>query len=162
MFRLGDIYTHIEQALFCCDCVELSGKIHVIFSHKMTRAAGYAQYASKRITLGAAYWVIAPEKDKINTIYHEVCHIIANYKYGCVKSHGHKWRYLMLICGQNPTRCHNVDTGIPRRRRKQRLATCGCPNGCLIGPTQYKWLKTGKKGYKCVKCGKRVTIGVNT
>src|SRR5439155_27322610 len=94
--------------------------------------------------------------ERIETVIHETCHVIAEYQFGPRQGHGPNWRLLMRRCGYgNATRCHTVnrDEIAARRqltRRVYKLA-CGCPDGVALGRVQYQRLRAGTR-YHCRRC----------
>jgi predicted SprT family Zn-dependent metalloprotease len=137
---------------------DLADQIDVLFSDRMTSTAGRAKYSRNGkhyIKLSTVFLQRAPKEKIINTIYHEVCHIITHYVYGFrASSHGWQWRAIMYACGQTPTRTHNVD--MPGRNRHKRVKIdCYCPGGTKLGPTQYKRMLRGTR-YRCSKCGFKI------
>ena len=52
----------------------------------------------------------------INTIGHEVAHIVAYQLCGLrIKPHGYEWKGVMRILGLDPVRCHNYNTARSKR-----------------------------------------------
>ena len=136
-------------------------KIDFDFSHRMTRCIGLARLGRWRITLNANAFRILSEDEKDDTIIHEVCHFVAYYIYR-EKGHGYHWQNCMLKCGRQPKRCKEMpaeyDVAIAhlqRRRQAKVRVTCGCPNGSMMGPTQYRRMKNGVS-YRCRKCGSSI------
>jgi SprT protein len=110
-----------------------------------------------RIRLSIPLWPRASDKDRMETVIHETCHIIIFYKHGqFVTNHGVEWRQAMKNCGVEPTRLHSVDrTGLVRRQRWFILL--GCPNQntegkCRMNIRHFKKVQDGAVLY-CKKCG---------
>ena len=57
-----------------------------------------------------------------NTIPHELAHMVADFLYGNVQSHGSHWRYVMVtVFERQPTRCHDYKVDhITRKHAKLR------------------------------------------
>ncbi len=64
----------------------------------------------------------------INTIGHEVAHIVAYQLCGLrIKPHGKEWRGVMTVLGLDPVRCHEYDTTrTARRRPRNYIYKCNC------------------------------------
>lgn len=135
--------------------------VDIEWKTRFTRKAGDARYypALKRgrIRLSVPLWPRMPEAEKTETIVHELCHLIANHKFGRVQAHGQKWKLLMRMAGYpNARRCHTIDrTGLGRKVLKYKY-TCTCSGG-YIGPKRFqKWL-IGEK-YTCRTCRSRIIV----
>ena len=88
-----------------------------------------------------------------NTVGHEYAHIVQYKLYPRCKPHGWEWRSVMRVFGLEPTRCHTYESKPARQRqRKPKVRVhCGCPDGQLMGQTQYRRLRMGTR-YRCRKC----------
>jgi SprT protein len=151
-----DIVNHIINACNICNMPEMAKEISLRFTNRMTRTGGTATYKSNLIKISIPYWIHATEEERTNTIYHEICHLLAKNKYSYkIKPHGWEWRDLMRKCGQMPSRTHKVDTGFASRSRGLILVSCNCSEGCRVGPTVYKRIKLGV-GYRCKRCKGRL------
>jgi predicted SprT family Zn-dependent metalloprotease len=105
-------------------------------------------------------WSKASHEERVETITHEACHIIADYRFGGRQRHGPRWQEMMRRCGyQNPQRCHRVDQdGIRARRLGRRLsAACGRPGGILVTPVTARRVRAGTI-YLCRACGQQLTL----
>ena len=162
----------IEYACDECGCPELSKSVVVEFNNRFTRRMGdasarsYYAFEDKarnirskyRIRFSAPLWPNATETERQQTAIHEACHIIDSYLNGKMNGHQWQWRRLMIQCGVDPKRCHNVDrTGLKRKngRKTLEIVACGCAEGSKMGPTQYKRMLTGVR-YTCRKCKQSV------
>lgn len=81
------------------------------------------------------------------TIYHEVAHYIVRFKYGKEpRPHGDRWKYTMILFGQDPNRCHKYKIPLSCRRRTPFRYECKCTEHFLSKIAH-------KKGsYSCNKC----------
>lgn len=107
--------------------------------------------------------------ERRRNILHELAHILANLKAnegvtpGAEKSvkHGPKWKAMMRLLGEKPTRCHNNDTnGLKRKQRRYRMY---CPSRCgwsftFAAARRTRRINEARKGAtrRCPKC--RATI----
>ena len=76
---------------------ELAQTIIVEWNKRFTRRLGDAYYNPfayrARIRLSIPLWPRASAEDRRETVIHEVCHVIAKYKFGLfVADHGSEWK----------------------------------------------------------------------
>lgn len=99
----------------------LGNKVEYSFSPRMTHTMGYAyseRYVPRKrkrrhlVRFSSQLWERASERERYETIIHEVCHIVANHLYAGekIKPHGRKWKSLMERCGLQPEIYHHVNT----------------------------------------------------
>lgn len=160
-----DLRETFEIACTLCGVPELVGKVRIVWNARFTARMGDARwnYAQGRglIRLSRPLWPKATEEEQMETVIHEACHLIADYKFGRRQVHGPRWRQMMRLCGyDNPRRCHRVDQeAIHTRRHKQRIvAVCGCATGVTVGPIQARKIKAGTV-YHCRSCRQPVRLG---
>lgn len=101
------------------------------------RRFGHCKYKEKQITLSRHLCSLNEMPDIIDTILHEISHILAGSKAG----HGPLWKAKALIVGCKPIRCFDdeIETPVSRfiaecpnchkqlsvhRRRKKRVSAC--------------------------------------
>lgn len=87
------------------------------------------------------YW----EDTYLDTIPHEVAHIVTRFLHGSkASSHGPEWKRIAKSLGCNGERCHSLNlpkAKRPRRRRSRQLYISDNGTECLVGPTQHKKLQ---------------------
>ncbi len=159
---------HIKTWIwFACqrnDAEELAQAIVVEWNSRFTRRLGDGVYSPvtfrARIRLSLPLWPRASEKERRETVIHEVCHCIVGYKHGSVAHHGQEWNQAMKNCGVEPLRNHNVDrTGLARRRRLFILLDCpnqGIERKCRIRSKEFNLVQQGK-WFVCKVCGLHLT-----
>ena len=162
----NDIREYVELTCAMCGVPDLAGKISIRWNTRFTARMGDAQwYPAKEhgvVRLSVPLWPKASSEERVETIIHETCHVIAAYKFGPGPAHGPAWQMLMHQCGYpSATRCHMVDRdGIAQRRQRQLRfykVACGCPEGVAMGRVQFRRLRAGAK-YCCRKCGDEVKL----
>lgn len=159
-----DLTEYIAIACTLCGAEELAGRIRVAWNRRFLARMGDARW-DYRVGLGfvrlsAPLWPKASHDQQVETIIHEVCHVIADYKFGGRQRHGPRWQEMMRLCGyQSPRRCHAVDLPAIRARRLGRRlsAACGCPGGILITAVVARRVCAGA-AYSCRACGQRLRV----
>lgn len=160
----SDIYNAVWDACKKCGVEELAPQISWVFSGRLTSSGGNANYRTNVIKFSKIFWERADASTLRNTVYHEICHLIARYKarytdthgrvrYSHINPHGWEWKSCMYRCGEQPTRCHNVNMG----KRNEHTVYCPCREH-QIGPVRYKRMVSGTMNYKCAVCGGRLYI----
>jgi SprT protein len=156
----------IDAACRACGVPELSARIGVIWSGRFSARMGDARWDPRRgaglIRLSRPLWPKASNEERRETVVHETCHVIADYRFGGRQGHGPRWRQMMALCGyRDPQRCHAVDReAIQQRRERRRVevrARCGCAEGVVVGPVQARRIRAGV-AYRCRKCCRRVAL----
>jgi SprT protein len=153
-----DIDRAVHDACQKCKVAELAPQITWQFSRRLTSSGGNANYRTNVIKFSTIFWERADAADIRNTVYHEICHLIARYKsrytdkygqvrYQRIQPHGWEWKACMYRCGEEPTRCHNVNMG----KRKTQTVYCLCGEH-PIGPVRYKRIVSGTMSYRCRRC----------
>jgi len=153
-----DIQKIIEETCKTCGTTELSEKIFWQFKPiacRLGQATYYFKLKSGLLDFNSLLWERADEQTKYETVIHEVCHIIAPYRFGRIKPHGIEWQFMMRLNKLEPKRCHSVDVSDIRKKRRQQ-ATCFC------GPREISTIVFNKikKGYsyRCRKCNGPIVL----
>jgi predicted SprT family Zn-dependent metalloprotease len=98
----------------------------------------------------------ASQKDREETIIHEVAHILADLKAKRNAGHGPAWMRMMVRLGCEPKRCHKVDTQGLKRRQKRYQLRCSCGWACPVSASHRtkaaNTIQSGEKAYWCPKC----------
>jgi len=81
----------------------------VVMNARLTATGGRAFLEEGKIDLSCYLMTNNMDYYKVDTIPHELCHIIAWRLYGD-KGHGKGWKYVMHQMGVNGTRCHTRQT----------------------------------------------------
>lgn len=159
-----DVVEHVAIACMLCGADELIGRIRISWNGRFIARMGDARWDYRKgmgsIRLSLPLWAKASQEEQAETITHEACHIIADYKFRGRQMHGPRWREMMRLCGyQSARRCHrvNLDEIRTRRRRRRLSAACGCPDGILISAVVARRVQTGA-AYWCRTCGQRLTL----
>jgi len=154
----------VAIACECCDVPELAPEITISWNERFTARMGDASWIAKasvgRIRLSLPLWPKASTQEQDETVVHEACHIIADYRTGQRQSHGKVWREMMQRCGYaEPRRCHKVDDeGIQARRRTFRVPVrCGCPTPIYVSRVAASKISQGADAV-CKRCRQRVAL----
>jgi predicted SprT family Zn-dependent metalloprotease len=160
------IREQIEAACLACGAPELVGRIRVVWRARFTARMGDARWDKVRrvglIRLSLPLWPKASDEERRETVIHEACHVIADYRFGRKQGHGPAWQHMMALCGyRDPQRCHAVDREMIQQRREQRRVEvrgrCGCAEGVMLGPVQARRLRAGAV-YRCRRCSQSVAL----
>jgi predicted SprT family Zn-dependent metalloprotease len=158
------IREYIDIACHVCGVPELAGKIRVVWNGRFSARMGDARWDPARgtglIRLSRPLWPKASEEERMETVIHEACHVIADYKFGGRQRHGPRWRQMMALCGyRNARRCHavNRDEILARRQQNRLRAACGCAEGVTVGPLQARRIRAGVV-YRCRRCAQQVVL----
>jgi len=153
---------------------ELIPHLTIDWSNRFTRRLGDALYTKNyrkygmlskaRVRFSVPLWVRASEEERHEVVIHEICHIVVTYQNGGKPLrkgrrrdvHGDAWKTLMLRCGLNPSRCHNVDREGLKRTRKTVKAHCPCQTH-MVTPNMAKKIQNGAI-YACSKCRGRLAV----
>ncbi len=130
-------------------------KIDIVWSNKMTRAAGKASYEKPdKFTIHISYELYdrADANQRETVIIHETCHIV-NFieKRWC--GHGYEWQFLMVQCKQVPKRCHDIKVIVNR----PFTYTCSCGHKYGLSPIRVNKMKKGHN-YRCAICHTRLEL----
>lgn len=152
----------VETACARCDVPELATSIKITWNNRFTARMGDAHWVNKASTglirLSRPLWPKATIDEQVETVIHEACHIIADYKVGRRMGHGPVWREMMRRCGiTKPRRCHSVnDEAIKARRQGRRVPVrCGCPTPIFLSRKVALKILRGTK-VVCTCCRQRV------
>ena len=111
-------------------CEELIEKINVVWSNRMTTTLGKASRIDWTITLSKKAWPLISIDQRIETVSHELAHLVAIYKAGIEAwNHGVVWRSIMGQFGyKSAKQYHNLHVALEpiRRKRTRYLADCDC------------------------------------
>ena len=106
------------------------------------RRCGSTQHGKKTITLSRPYVLLNSEEEVLETILHEIAHVIA----GPGAGHGPQWRKAARAVGARPDRCAGPEVNLPKP--KWRLV---CANSHVIGH-RHRRSKSMTDSYTC-RCG---------
>lgn len=134
----------------------------VAFSNRLTSTAGQARWRKCEVKFSLHFMNTIEQERYDQTIGHEVAHIWANTMHDCCVGHGSQWKSVMRRIGLEPSRCHQYESAVTKRRQNRVHMTCGCPEGCMLGPQQYKKVQRGTARYRCLKCNKRIEDKVSS
>jgi len=90
------------------------------------------------------------EEDMINTLKHEIAHLM-QYMFFQRRGHGPHWKRIMEQIGGRPVRCHNMPLPSARNMRKVTY-TCGCRD-MEISMRKSNSIEILKSVWKCRACG---------
>ena len=113
------------------------------------------------IRFSSALWERADDAARLDTVVHEVCHILVMYEAHVAgrkdpPAHGRAWQEMMRRAGATPQRCHHVDpTGLPGRKRRVTVF-CACPKN-EVSSILANRIARGIN-YVCVKCNQRLSL----
>lgn len=130
------------------ECTELLNRIFVVNNYRIVGAYGRARIIGNNyeIELCRKQLDACTQTQQMQTVIHEVCHVVDHYKYKNW-GHGPTWKALMLHCNQSPDRCSNHNAIV-----KGAMGHCPVCGPIYVGPTRYKRIKLGTHRYRCNKC----------
>lgn len=108
------------------------------------------------IQLNSAFFENNKEDMLNNTVPHEVAHLVTDKIYGSNKKpHGPEWKYVMLVFGLEPKRCHAYDTSqiVKERKTRKFIYYCRCFSGVTAGLNVHRKIQA-QSGHKCKRCRK--------
>ena len=117
------------------------------------KAAGRAWPVKWEISLNPHLAALNGDRFIIETVAHEIAHLIAHRINPNDRPHGYTWQSVMLAFGQTPQRLHNFDvSGINSMRKPQpRYAyACKCREHHLSKIRHNRILKGAE--YRCMYC----------
>ena len=132
----------------------------VRFNSRMRTAGGRAklnEILSKKtswIELNPTYWRRSENKDRWDTVLHEVAHCLCYFAYPDKRiGHGREWKNMCRLIGlENPTRCHDTDMRDKRAKRRKFGYRCNCRNNIhMVGIVLHNKIQKGVV-YRCSKC----------
>lgn len=144
---LAEISVWIDQTK---EKLGFTGDIKFTFSDRFVTKLGEASVSYKgenTVRFSSMLWERATIEERRETVIHEVCHIVNIHRGGHDRSgsHGRHWKQLMIQCGVEPKRCHDVKVG---------TAVLFC--ACLVhsvSTNRHTRVVNGKSFYRCRKCG---------
>ncbi len=174
-----------KYTLELCGRPELFKILDFSYCPTMTRKLGSALLTNKyaredgqwktlkvgEIKLSKPWYGVIQENDKINTVIHEVCHIVADYdiaelskKNYCEfvtlnfdnernEGHGKYWKELMQKCGLPPNSCAKIDEKIDNKV----TAYCLC-NEWKISKQRAGRIRNSTSAYYCKKCKANLSL----
>jgi SprT protein len=90
----------------------------------------------------------------VQTVPHEVAHLVTAACHGRTRPHGGEWRAVMAFFGiPNASRCHSYPVvGQPVRRQRRWTYSCRCGSHEL-STTRHRRIESGRARYECRRCG---------
>ncbi|QGJ69809.1 SprT domain-containing protein [Planctomycetales bacterium 10988] len=147
----------VIEACERCQTGKLAEQITIKFNPRFTSRAGDANYRSLTIRLSQPLWQRMAPAERRETVIHEACHLIAYFHHGSqIAPHGPEWQSMMIRCGLEPKRCHQIERSDLRRQVRRREVYCGCGKREI---TQHRYTRM-KKGhrYMCRVCQEMLTL----
>jgi SprT protein len=94
-----------------------------------------------------------PEEFIVQTVAHEVAHVVAFAIFGLrIRPHGAEWQGIMQRFGAEPRRCHAYDVSRLRARSIRHYPYwCGCGR-CEISSIRHNRIRTRGIVYLCRRC----------
>jgi predicted SprT family Zn-dependent metalloprotease len=146
---------------------ELYNKIEVCVGTMLQTTMGKAV---REVKNGEAHYYLvineklfkrATEKEKAETVVHEICHLVEMFNYGKVQriraGHGPIWENYMRKVGLKPERFHNVDcTGI-KRKQNRHIVVCACREH-RVSTTKANRILYEPDKYVCRVCSGKLTF----
>jgi SprT protein len=125
------------------------------------RTAGKAYLGRNLIQLNREMMMMNGQSFIDDTPGHEAAHLIVHQVYGLgtsrftrVMPHGHEWKSVMRIIGQEPNRCHQFDVPVnPNRVTYKYLCNCQVHT---VSRTIHNRVQNGVRTYSCRKCATRL------
>lgn len=136
MLPMTEVEKWARYALDCCNSPTLFPILEFEYRHNMTKRLGSALYSNNygrpygRIALSKEWFSILPEWEQIDTVIHEVLHIVTDQKLSIINynsnipyqeqirlrtdnfktdGHGLVWKEHMKLCGLPPKSCYTGD-----------------------------------------------------
>ena len=127
------------------------------------RYNSYKNTKSAEIVFSAALWPHAPsDKDRDQTVIHEVCHIVDYWKmtkdsnYPRLGGHKEPWKKLMRQCGVDPERCYTwkrPDELKNKQRERYQIKCWSCQKVFTCTIIVVRRILSGEREYHCSLCG---------
>jgi predicted SprT family Zn-dependent metalloprotease len=112
-----------------------------IFSSTSLKRAGSCSYHTKTLRINKSFAVLAPESSLVDTILHEIAHMLA----GATAGHGPEWKKAAKQIGCSGKVEHDFEWGYA-----PFVAKCPTKGHVERGVNLIRW----KKPLMCPKCGK--------
>jgi len=161
---LSTVREAVTETCQRCRHPEVAAEINrkIEFSNRMTRAAGSASVQHKKIKLSRVLFGRNTTEGRLNTIIHEVCHILTHIENPRASAHGWEWKMMMRRAGiANPQRCHTIDrTGLKRKMNLDRYEyDCDCGSKAAFTSRKMKnMIKAGIHRFRCAKCKRTLVV----
>lgn len=148
----------IGQTLALLERLEMFERIKVRWNTRYTSKLGSARWdphaSHHLLQFSVPLWPRATPKDRRETVIHEVCHLVAKQNAReagrKIKPHGPEWQSLMIRCGIEAKRTHNVSNeGLGPIRNRVEI-NCGCQT-ISVTPYVAGRIAAGAS-YRCRKC----------
>jgi SprT protein len=120
----------------------------VSFYHRGT-IAGKAWSFGHRVAFNTILAAENPDRF-INTVKHELAHIITNRKYLFAKAHGPEFKSVLIAMGGDGKRCHDYDVQNVRRSRTAFEYKCACKTH-MMSSVRHNKAQRGVT-YSCKRC----------
>jgi len=115
------------------------------------KTAGYAVYSTCSIRVNTDLLERYGQEYIVDTVPHEVGHLIANDLFdNRIKPHGKEWKLVMRIIGYSDNRCHSFEVK-PARVVKKHPYLCNCRIH-EIGARAHNNIRKGWRVYSCKLC----------
>lgn len=139
----------------------LDVEVNITYNNRLTSTLGQVRrvdiYNKKgRIELSSRLWPTTSKSQRVETVIHELAHILADIKHQRDVGHRKEWKSMMAVLGYpNAKRCHNSPV-IRKKRKKYILACRSCmAHSILDVKTRTQRIKNwhnSKYTYICGKC----------
>lgn len=148
------IKEQIEHTCKSNEIEELISKIKYEFYLHIPNALARAWPDKNLIQINRSLWPELSTKQKINTVVHEVAHLVVGAVYGpAVHSHGKEWRDVMEAAGEVPyISAKEFDEG-----GELLELTCGCAS---VKVTKSRAAEISKRFLACSKCNEPVCLSI--
>lgn len=123
------------------------------WNDRLRTTMGRAWSTKNLVEFSSFVWQRATEEQRIQVVYHEAAHVIANNIHNARCGHDWRWKNIMRRLGRVPDRCHSV--AVPTRKNGPRATTievvCACGIVHPIGTVRQRKMRMGYR-YSCLKC----------
>lgn len=154
-----------KAACEACEVPELADQIVFEWSSRMSKTIANAgiKYGQRTIRVNQDAWPFMDESKRDETIVHEVCHHIAEYKYGREAwNHGIAWCNAMITCGYSPKVYANegdIGEGYKQAiahkvKGRRKTVRCGCGSH-EVSTIIFNRMRKGY-GYRCRTCKQKL------
>ncbi len=121
--------------------------VHIRFNSKMRSRAGLCKPHQRIVELNPH--LLQDPKILEEVLIHELCHLAVGLRWPYAQAHGKKWQALMLRCGFEPKRCHNLPVTKRRMHRRWEFQ-CHCQTHRVSTVVRNRILRGAR--YKCKMC----------
>lgn len=156
----GDVNGWVMEALRLLGSTLTPPEVQWTWNPKLRSTAGRAIMGRQRIELNPHVFSVDEAREELRrTVFHEVCHLEAHRKIGFREpAHGPTWQDLMRRVGLAPDRCHTLERGVRRvRRRSYPLACEVCGKTVEVGAVRLRRILRGGE-YRHTGCGGRIWL----